>query len=64
MGKLTEAVESLKEQSKEHGIHLRQIGNDVHAAKVVVGVVGTLILLSTGFIGWIVTTYIAAHPAK
>jgi hypothetical protein len=45
MGKLTEAVESLKAQSSRHGEKLEQIGKDVHAAKVVVSAVGGLILL-------------------
>lgn len=50
LGKLTEAVESLKEQSKEHGKELKEIGKDVHAAKAVartllwfVGAAGTLL---------------------
>ena len=64
VGKLMEAVEALKDQSKEHGSELRQIGKDVHAAKVVASVVGALILLAAGFLGWIVNTYIATHPAK
>ena len=43
-------MESLKEQSKDHGKELREIGKDVYAAKAVgrtlvwvVGVVGTLL---------------------
>lgn len=64
LGKLTEAVDSLKTQSKEHGIELKTIAKDVHAAKVVFGVVGGLILLVCGFIAWLVNTYISTHPAK
>jgi len=64
LGKLTEAVESLKDQSKGHSGKLDQLGKDVHAAKVVVGVVGALILLVAGFIAWITNTYISTHPAK
>jgi hypothetical protein len=50
LGKLTEAVNALKEQSKDHGKELKEIGKDVHAAKVagktllwIVGIVGTLL---------------------
>jgi hypothetical protein len=50
LGGLKEAVDSLKDQSKEHGKELKEIGKDVHAAKVlvkallwIVGVVGALI---------------------
>ena len=64
LGKLTEAVESLKDQSKGHGTKLDELGKDVHAAKVVVTVVGGLMLLVAGFIGWITNTYISTHPAK
>jgi hypothetical protein len=63
IGKLNEAVESLKGQSKSHGDKLDQIGKDVHAGKVVVGVVGGLILLVCGFIAWLVNTYISTHPS-
>ncbi len=64
MGKLTEAVESLKGESKHHGEKLDQIGKDVYAAKVVIGVVGALIVLVGGFLGWVITTYISAHSGK
>lgn len=50
LGKLTEAVNSLKEQSKETGKKLDDVRMDVHAAKAagktllwVVGIVGTLL---------------------
>jgi hypothetical protein len=50
LGRLTEAVESLKAQSKEHSDEIKAIGKDVYAAKAVgrtllwvVGVVGTLL---------------------
>src|ERR1700676_2505709 len=61
LGQLKEAVGSLKEQSKHQGDKLDQIGKDVHAAKVVVGVVGGLFLLIAGFIGWLINTYISTH---
>ncbi len=44
LGKLTEAVESLKGQSKGHGEKLEQIGKDVHAAKVLLGFCGAAIV--------------------
>ena len=58
VAKLTEAVESLKAQSKSHGDKLEMIGKDVHAAKVVVGVVGTLIIGAIGFVGWVAKAYL------
>jgi hypothetical protein len=64
MGRLTEAVSSLKDQSKSHGEKLDSIGKDVHAAKVVISVVGGLIILIGGGIAWLVNTYISTHPAK
>jgi hypothetical protein len=67
MGKLNEAVESLKTQSKSHGEKLEKIGNDVHAAKVVVGVVGTLAAAAIAFAGWVLKAYLdylAASPHK
>ncbi len=54
MGKLIEAVDTLKVESKHHGDKLDQIGKDVHAAKVVVSVVGGLIVLVAGFLGWVI----------
>jgi hypothetical protein len=50
VGKLTEAVESLKTQSQRHDDKLDQIGKDVHAAKIVGGV----IVLVGGLLGWII----------
>jgi F0F1-type ATP synthase assembly protein I len=63
MGQLKEAVGSLKEQSKHHGDKLDQIGKDVHAAKVTMGVLSAVVLGAAALIGWVITTYIAAHPA-
>lgn len=62
MGQLKEAVASLKEQSKNQGDKLDQIGKDVHAAKVTMAVLAAIIVGGAGLIGWIITTYIAAHP--
>jgi len=64
VGKLTEAVESLKDQSKRQSDKLDQIGKDVHAAKVVVSVVCGLIIVAASLLGWVITTYISAHPAR
>jgi len=62
MGRLTEAVGSLKEQSKAHGEKLDQVTKDVHAAKVVVGAVGGLIVIIGGIVAWLINTYISTHP--
>jgi hypothetical protein len=35
LGRLAEAIDSLKTQTKEHSAELRAIGKDVHAAKMV-----------------------------
>ena len=64
LGRLTEAVQSLKEQSKEQSVELKAISKDVHAAKVVMGVVGSLLLLVFASIAWMVNTYISTHPPK
>jgi hypothetical protein len=64
MGKLTEAVEGLKNHAKEHGTELKGVAKDVHAAKVVIGVVGGLVILVGGIIAWLVNTYVSTHPAK
>ena len=64
LGRLTEAVEVLKGQSKEHGDELRTVSRDIHAAKVVVSVVGGLIILIGGIIAWLVKTYISTQAAQ
>lgn len=63
LGRLTEAVQSLKTQVKEQGDELKSVGKDVHAAKVVISVVGGLIVLTGGVIAWLINTYISTHPA-
>jgi hypothetical protein len=48
---LKEAVEGLKANSKSHGEKLESLGKDVHAAKVVVGLVGGFVGLVGIFLG-------------
>lgn len=65
LGKLTEAVESLKIKTESHSSKLEAIGKDVHAAKVVVGVVGALIVAAGAAIGFTikeVLEYLAKTP--
>ena len=64
VGRLTEAVSSLKDQSKAHSDKLDSIGKDVHAAKVVVSVIGGLIVLLGGVCAWLINTYISTPPTK
>jgi hypothetical protein len=64
VGRLTEAVASLKETSKSHGEKLDGIGKDVHAAKVVISVVGGLIVVVGGICAWLINTYISTLHAK
>jgi F0F1-type ATP synthase assembly protein I len=62
LGGVENAVKNLESATKGHGDKLDQIGKDVHAAKVTMGVVGAIIVGAAALIGWIVTTYISAHP--
>jgi hypothetical protein len=62
LGGVENAVKNLESTTKGHGDKLDQIGKDVHAAKVTFGVVGAIIVGAAALIGWVVTTYIAAHP--
>lgn len=61
MGQLTEAVSGLKVDSKELRSEVSRLSKDVHAAKVVLGVVGSLIAASIAFVGWVVKTYLDYH---
>jgi hypothetical protein len=54
IGKLTEAVESLKAQSQARADRLDKIGQDVDAAKIA----GGFILLVAGFLGWLIREFI------
>jgi hypothetical protein len=63
VGSLLKAVASLEEASREHGKELKAIGKDIHAAKVV----GGLLVLAAGFLGWTIqqlVAYLSAHPVK
>jgi len=67
MGKLTEAVDSLKTQSNAQGEKIEHVARDIHAAKVVIGVVGGLIVAVGTFLGVVINAlaqYLASHPAK
>jgi hypothetical protein len=57
---LKESVDSLKEQSKEHGTEIRQIGKDVHAAKVV----GGFIVVASTFLGFVIKFLVDYLKAK
>lgn len=53
MGKLTEAVESLKQQSAKHDEKLDGIGKDIHTAKTTLKVVGAILAAAIAFGGWV-----------
>lgn len=53
IGRLTEAVESLKEQSKEQGKELRDIGKDVHAAKFGLRIISAAFVVGGAVIGFL-----------
>lgn len=53
LGKLTEAVETLKTQSAEHGNKLSDIGKDIHTAKTTLKIVGAIVAALMAFVGWI-----------
>ena len=54
MGKLTEAVESLKEQSKNQAKEIKDVSRDIHTAKTTVKVVGAILAAALAFLGWAV----------
>jgi hypothetical protein len=57
LGKLTEAVDSLKSQSKDQAKELKDIGKDIHAFKVAltvgVAILGAVFAVSAAIIGFI-----------
>jgi len=54
VGEQTRAISNLTELVKENDKKLDDVAKDVHAAKVVISVVGGLILLAAAFIGWLI----------
>jgi len=67
LGQLTQAIATLTEQGKEHGRKLEDACKDIHAAKVVVGVVCALVVAAStvlGFIAKAAIDYFSRMPAK
>jgi hypothetical protein len=64
LGKLTEAIESLKAQTREHGSDLKAIGKDVHGTKVAVRVAAWMIgiFLTVLTLGWTIGWAIMSRP--
>lgn len=60
MGKLVEAVDALKVDSKEHRRELNDIGKEIHAAKSVFKVLSAIFVALCGFIAWATISYITA----
>ena len=58
MGRLEEAVNSLKSQMAENSKELRSTSSDVKTAKVVASVVGTILVGAIGLVGWIAKAYL------
>lgn len=58
LGKLTEAVETLKAKADAHSKELTDIGRDVHTAKVVLGVIGGLVTVIATFLGIALKPYL------
>jgi hypothetical protein len=55
MGKLMEAVESLKSHSRDHGDKLEEVRRDVHGAKVALRVIAAVAVALSAFVGWILS---------
>lgn len=60
MGKLIEAVEGLKMETKEHRTDLKTVEKEIHGAKVAIRVLIAAFLAFSGLLGWVITTYILA----
>ena len=52
LGQLTEAVDALKEQTREHGKELKSIGHDIHTTKTIEKIVGVILAAVFAFFGW------------
>lgn len=67
LGRVTEAVETLKTESISQRDKVDQIGKDVHAAKVVVRLVGAAVVLAFAGMGWVIyeiLPYVLHSPAR
>ena len=68
LGKLTEAVDTLKDQVKEHGSELKTISRDIHTAKTPLKIVGALLAALLAFAGWAINkgvdAYVASHQQQ
>lgn len=60
LGGVAEAVNSLKDDSKEYRAELKGLSKDFHAAKVLARCLIAVAVGLGGLIGWAVTTYISA----
>lgn len=67
LGKLTEAVENLKGQVKDHGSEIKAISADIHAAKTVLKMIGWFLAVFLTFAGWAankgIDAYVATHQS-
>jgi hypothetical protein len=59
LGGLLEAVNSLKDDSKEYRKELKDLGKEFHAAKVLVRWLIAIAVGLGGIIGWAISAYIA-----
>jgi hypothetical protein len=53
LGGLTQAVNTLTEQQKEHGAKLENIGKDVHGARVALKIIATIGIGLATILGWL-----------
>ena len=61
MGALTEAVSSLKSETKEQRSELRAMSQDMHALKVTGRVVTAMLTALLALVGWLVKIYMDYH---
>ena len=68
LGGSAAAVDTLKTDSKSNRDDLGKISRDIHAAKIVLYVLGGLVTVgagaitaSIGFVGWVIKTYLDYH---
>ena len=61
LGKLIEAVDSLKADSREHREALKNIEKEIHGAKMSFRFLIGVFVAFAAVVGWIVTTYISVH---